>query len=56
MESFKKNNKHAGSNTDLDLSLDLRSADKDLKAVTPDKSKACVTTFTKNLVTKYQLL
>jgi len=32
------------------LSLDSRSVDKELKAVvTPDKSKACVTTFTKKV-------
>jgi len=31
------------------LSLDSRSTDKELKAVTPDKSKACVTTFTKKV-------
>ena len=31
------------------LSLDSRSADKELKAVTPKKSKACVTTFTKKV-------
>ena len=31
------------------LSLDSRSADKELKAVTPEKSKTCVTTFTKKV-------
>ena len=32
---------------DLGTSIDLKSADKELKAVTPEKSKACVTAFTK---------
>ena len=36
---------------DLGISIDLKSADKELKAVTPEKSKTCVTTFTKKLVT-----
>ena len=31
------------------LSLDSRSADKEQKAVTPEKSKACVTTFAKKV-------
>ena len=31
------------------LGLDSRSADKELKAVTPEKSKVCVTTFTKKI-------
>ena len=34
------------------LSLDSRSADKEQKAVTPKKSKACVTTFAKKVVAK----
>ena len=38
------------------LSLDSKSAEKEQKAVTPEKSKACVTTFTKKLVKNYQLL
>ena len=41
--------------TDLGMSLDSKSADKELKAVTPEKSKSCVTTFTKKLVTTFQL-
>ena len=31
------------------FSLDLRSADKELKAVTPEKKSLCVTTFTKKV-------
>ena len=31
------------------FSHDSRSADKELKAVTPEKSKACVTTFSKKV-------
>ena len=31
---------------DLGLNLDSKSADKELKAVTPEKSKACVTALT----------
>ena len=41
--------------TDLGTSIDLKSSDKELKAVTPEKSKACVTAFTKKLVTTLQL-
>ena len=37
--------------SELSMSLDSKSADKELKAVTPEKSKAYVTTFTKMLVT-----
>ena len=40
---------------DLGTSIDLKSADKELKAVTPEKSKTCVTAFTKKLVTTLQL-
>ena len=40
---------------DLGISIDLKSADKELKAVTPEKSKTCVTAFTKKLVTAFQL-
>ena len=32
---------------DLGISIDLKSADKELKVVTPEKIKTCVTTFTK---------
>ena len=39
----------------LGTSIDLESADKELKAVTPEKSKTCVTAFTKKLVTTFQL-
>ena len=35
--------------TDLGMSLDSKSADKELKAVTPEKSKSCITTFTKKI-------
>jgi len=42
-------------NSDLGLSLDSKSADKKLKAVTPEKSKACITAFTKNLITAFKL-
>ena len=41
--------------TDLGISINLKSADKDLKAVTPEKSKTCVTAFIKRLVTNFQL-
>ena len=34
------------SKSDLALSLDSKSADKEIKVVTPEKSKACVTAFT----------
>ena len=40
---------------DLGISIDLKSADKELKAVTSEKSKTCVTAFTKKLVTTFQL-
>ena len=40
---------------DLGTRIDLKSADKELKAVTPEKSKTCVTAFTKKLVTIFQL-
>ena len=35
--------------TEGGLGLDSRSADKELNAVKPEKSKACVTTFTKKV-------
>ena len=35
--------------TDLGLSFDSKSADKELKAVTPEKNKACVTAFFKKV-------
>ena len=41
--------------SDLGMSLDSKSADKKVKAVTPEKSKASVTTFTKKLVKTFQL-
>ena len=34
---------------DLGMSLDSKSADKELKVVKPEKSKSCVTAFTKKL-------
>ena len=40
---------------DLGLSLGSKLAGKEVKVVTPEKSKACVTTFTKKLVTAIQL-
>ena len=40
---------------DLGISLDSKSAVKELKAVTPEKSKSCVTAFAKKLVTTFQL-
>ena len=40
---------------DLGMSLDLKSSDQDLKAVTPEKSKACTTAFTNKLVTTFKL-
>ena len=43
-----------GSLADLGISLDSKSADKELKAVTSEKSKACVTAFNKKLVTTFQ--
>ena len=48
------------SNSDLGLSLDSKSADKELKVATPEKSKACITAFTKKVgnnfpVTKNQM-
>jgi len=39
----------------LGTSIDLKSADKELKAMTPEKSKTCVTAFIKRLVTNFQL-
>ena len=38
------------------MSFDSKSDDKELKAVTPEKNKSCVTAFTKKLVTiiRYQ--
>ena len=44
-----------GCATDLGTSNDLKSADKELKAVTPEKSKSYFTTFNKKLVTTFQL-
>ena len=41
--------------SDLGLSLDSKLADKELKAMTSEKSKSCVTTFTKKLVITFQL-
>ena len=41
---------------DLGMGLNSKSADKDLKVVMPEKSKACVTAFTKKLVTTFQLM
>ena len=38
------------------LSLDSISADKELKAVIPEKSKVSVTAFTKKVVTSYSKL
>ena len=43
------------SDPELGISIDSKSADKELKAVTPEKSKTRVTTFTKKLVTIFQL-
>ena len=40
---------------DLGMSLDSKSADKELKAVTLEESKSCVTAFAKKLVTTFQL-
>ena len=40
---------------DLGINIDLESANKELKAVTPEKSKTYVTAFTKKLVTTFQL-
>ena len=40
---------------DLGICINLKSADKELKAVTPEKSKTCATAFTKKLVTTFQL-
>ena len=45
----------AASEADLGISIDLKSAVKELKAVTPEKSKTCVTAFIKRLVTNFQL-
>ena len=41
--------------TDLGMSLDSKSADKEIKALTSEKSKSCITAFTKKLVTTFQL-
>ena len=41
--------------TDLGISIDSKSADKELKLLTPEKGKTCVTGFTKKLVTTFQL-
>ena len=43
------------SGADLGTSIDLKSYDKELKAVMPEKSKTCVTAFIKRLVTNFQL-
>ena len=43
-----------GLETDLGISIDLKSADKEIKAVMPEKSKNCVTAFNKKLVTTFQ--
>ena len=40
---------------DQGIIIDLKSADKELKAMTPEKSKTCVTAFIKRLVTNFQL-
>ena len=40
---------------DLGTSIDLKSADKELKAVTPEKRKACIPAFSKELVTTLRL-
>ena len=40
---------------DLGMSLDLKSANIELKAVTSEKSKSYVTAFTKKLVTTFQV-
>ena len=50
-----ENHTHSYFAADLGTSIDLKSADKELKAVTPEKSKTCVTAFTKKLVTTLQL-
>ena len=42
--------------SDLGIGIDLKSADKELKAVTPKNSKTCVIAFTKRLVTTFQQL
>jgi len=39
----------------MGINIDLKSADKELKAVKPEKSKTFVTTFTKKLVTTFLL-
>ena len=41
--------KNDESKLDLALSLDSKSADKELKAVTPEKREACITAFTKKV-------
>ena len=40
---------------DLGMSLDSKSANKELKVVTPEKNKSFVAAFTKKLVTTFQL-
>ena len=40
---------------DLGMSLDSKSADKELKAVAPEKSKSGVTALTKKMVTTFKL-
>ena len=40
-------------NSDLGTSIDLKSVDKEVKAVTPEKSKICVTAFIERLVTNF---
>ena len=42
--------------SDLGLSFDSKSANKEVEVVTPEKSKACITTFTKKMVTTFLLL
>ena len=45
----------ARSFADLGISIDLKSADKELKVVMPEKSKAFDTAFAKKLVITFQL-
>ena len=52
---LKDQNISHSSKADLGMSLDSKSADKELKVVTPEKSKSCVTAFKKKLVTTFQL-
>ena len=45
-----------GFHSDLGISIDSKSAEKELKVLlTPEKSKTCVTAFTEKLVTTFQL-